>query len=117
MEREPPSTSRPHDLATGALPGRAPLAPRPGAPPPDAVAPERERAVGLLFRAWLVYWTVLLAVQGWPVARALWRIRQSGGKGSFSVSYDGGLLEAALWLAGPPLLMALAWLLWTRRRR
>ena len=103
-----------HDDARIALPpdGRAMPAAR-----PDAPLPVRRRVVGRLFAAWMLYWAALLLVQAWPLARAWWRVKRSGGHGTISVSYSGGLAEAALWIAGPPLLMVVVWLLWTRRRR
>jgi hypothetical protein len=91
---------------------------------------------GGLFAAWAVYWAVLLAVAGRTVLRII-SFASSAPKGHSSVTagiengrarlealldgrvVDGGsasLLALALWVAGPPLLLWLAWL-WQRPRR
>jgi hypothetical protein len=86
-----------------------------------------------LLGAWLAYWIVLLAVTASPALVAAFRaINSSAGHGKIDVSSDGGSLVAhitgdgvswsgstsltsmALWIAGPPLLLWLVWLL-TRR--
>jgi len=112
MEREPgvraPVTDQP--------PGRAPLVAH--APPAAPAAPAAgRRSAAPLFAAWAVYWLALLAWQLWPLARGWWRIRQAGGKGTLNVAYSGDFYAAALWIAGPPLLLALLWLFLTARRR
>jgi hypothetical protein len=86
-----------------------------------------------LLGAWLAYWIVLLAVTVSPaLVAALRAVAGPAGHGKIDVSSDGGSLTAhitgagvswsgatsligiALWIAGPPLLLWLVWLL-TRR--
>ncbi|HKG92409.1 MAG TPA: hypothetical protein VKA84_10975 [Gemmatimonadaceae bacterium] len=89
-----------------------------------------------LLLAWLVYWAALIVV---GLGRALLAIRRAtslpDGHGTVSANFgDGnlmltviengvttysgsvGVLAAALWIAGPPLVLWLAWLV-TRPRR
>jgi hypothetical protein len=88
-----------------------------------------------LLGAWLAYWVVLFAVTLSPaIAAALRVVNTPSSHGKIDVSSDGGslvaritgpgvswsgstsLIAAALWIAGPPLLLWLAWLV-TRRAR
>lgn len=83
-----------------------------------------------LLAAWAGYWAVLAAVTLTPAAIALWKVSREGAKGSANVSLgDAGLhatitLSGAtvwdatvavstltLWIAGPPLLLWICWLL------
>ena len=88
-----------------------------------------------LLLAWIAYWVVLLIVALGPaVVAALPLIAGEKGHGSINASFgDAGLsltvvragatvwqgsvgvLAAALWVAGPPLLLWLAWM-WRRAR-
>jgi hypothetical protein len=86
-----------------------------------------------LLAAWFAYWFALLAVTMSSAFVAALRVMNApGGHGKIDVSSDGGslvarisgegvawsgstsLTAAALWIAGPPLLLWLGWLL-TRR--
>ena len=85
-----------------------------------------------LLAAWSAYWAGLAAVTLAPAARALTRITGLGEHGSASASFDDGVVQLtiaspgapswvgavpvgtlALWVAVPPLLL---WLLWLLRR-
>lgn len=96
-----------------------------GAAPPGP----RRWGVNRLVGAWVAYWILLLAVSLRGMVMAFWRMRQSGGHGSASVGIDDGRLEAtvrdgshvlwhgavdfttlALWLAVPPLVLLVLWL-------
>jgi hypothetical protein len=71
-----------------------------------------------LLIGWAVYWVGLLIVVFWPQIRAYYAlVTGPSGHGSISWSYSGSLLEAALWIAGPPLLMAIAWIVTRPPRR
>jgi hypothetical protein len=83
-----------------------------------------------LFLSWGVYWAVLALVTLGPAARAIWRAtHMPEGQGSVGVNFGnwvfnltvgvGGstvytgsihMLALALWFAGPPLLIWLAWI-------
>ena len=64
-----------------------------------------------LFRSWIAYWLVLLAVVAWRPLLEYWRITRSpSGHGSIGYTYSGGMLALALWIAGPPLVLFLVWL-------
>jgi len=53
----------------------------------------------------------LLAFVAWRPLVEYWRITRSpGGHGTVGLTYSGGALQAALWIAGPPLLIFIAWL-------
>ena len=70
-----------------------------------------------LFVAWGVYWVGLLAVVATRPLLEYWRISRSpSGHGTVKYSFEGGMLELALWIAGPPLALFLLWLA-TRERR
>ena len=63
-----------------------------------------------LFGSWIVYWILLLLVSaGRPLLR-IWQLKRSNAHGAVNISYSGSPLQAALWLAGPPLLLFLLWL-------
>jgi hypothetical protein len=85
-----------------------------------------------LLAAWSAYWAGLAAVTLAPAARALARLTGPGEHGSAAASFDDGMLELtiaspgapswvgavpvgelALWVAVPPLVL---WLLWLLRR-
>jgi hypothetical protein len=60
--------------------------------------------------SWLVYWAGLVAVvAGRPLLEYL-RLQTTDGHGEVGFSYSGSLFTLALWIAGPPLLLFLAWL-------
>ena len=64
-----------------------------------------------LFLSWTAYWFALLAFVTWRPLVEYWRITRSpGGHGTVGLTYSGGALQAALWIAGPALLIFLAWL-------
>lgn len=64
-----------------------------------------------LFLSWTAYWLALLAFVAWRPLVEYWRITRSpSGHGSVGLTYSGGALPAALWIAGPPLLIFLVWL-------
>ena len=89
----------------------------------------RRMGVGHLLGAWGAYWVGLAGITLWPFARWAWELnRAPGSHASASLSIgDAGvtllaltnnvtiwsgvapLLDVALWIAGPPLLL---WLLW-----
>jgi hypothetical protein len=88
-----------------------------------------------LLIAWSAYWIALSAIALGPGLLAAWRARSPGGRGSISVGYDAGMLNASvvvdgattwsgtaslastlLWIAGPPLVLWIAWLLKRPRR-
>ena len=66
-----------------------------------------------LVASWVVYWTILLVVALWPAIMGWWRIQNTTGHGSVSLSLSWEGLRTAWWIAGPPLLM---WLVWVRTR-
>jgi hypothetical protein len=89
----------------------------------------RRMGVGHLLGAWGVYWVGLAGITLGPFALRMWELTRPGVHGSASLSIgDAGvslvalkdnvtvwsgvapLLEVALWIAGPPLLLWLAWL-------
>jgi hypothetical protein len=90
----------------------------------------RRLGVGSLLASWGVYWAGLAGVTLGPFARWIWDLNQipgSHGSASFSIGDAGATLIAmrdnvtvwtgvaplsqlALWIAGPPLLLWLAWL-------
>ena len=108
MEREPQTRTR---MEGEPLRGRAPML------APDPVG-DRRRSVGRLFTAWVLWWSAVLIGWLWPELPTIWRLmRRTGEHGSFSLSIDAGLGELALWLALPPLLMTIVWLLLKRRTR
>jgi hypothetical protein len=73
--------------------------------------PIRQWRASHLFRAWAVYWVALLAVVAWRPLREFWRIsRSASGHGTVGVTYSGGTLPLALWIAGPPLALFVMWL-------
>lgn len=69
-----------------------------------------------LVLAWVVYWVGLLLHAIWPQLRTIWELSVTKQHGSVSLDYSGSGLAAALWIAGPPLLMAVLWIA-TRPRR
>ena len=107
MEREPRTRAR----GIEDLPGRAPLV----APDP-APAAGRARSVRTLLLAWTVYWLALLLWQLRPAVAQWWAIRNQE-HGTITVSFGGDLSAALAWVTIPPLVMAVAWLLVTGRRR
>ena len=89
----------------------------------------RRMGVGHLVGAWGAYWAGLAGITLGPFALRMWELTRPGSHGSASLSIgDAGvtlialrdnvtvwsgvapLLEVALWIAGPPLLLWLAWL-------
>jgi len=88
-----------------------------------------------LLLSWLAYWIALVAVRLGDAILALRRVTAlPEGRGSFSISYDdafrmtvvdsgrtvwsgsASLGELALWVAGPPLVLFVLWLLARPRR-
>ena len=82
-----------------------------------------------LLMTWGAYWVALVLVALGPALQALWRLTRPGEHGSVSAGMDDGLLQLsvtgggatawtgsaplgtlALWIAGPPLLLWLVWL-------
>lgn len=70
-----------------------------------------------LILSWLAYWAGLIVVAGWRPLWQYWQIQRSNGRGTVSASYSGGLLSLALWVAGPPLLLFIAWFFARSRAR
>jgi hypothetical protein len=63
-----------------------------------------------LFGSWIAYWILLFAfAAGRPLLR-IWQLSRSNTHGSAGISYSGSALAAALWIAGPPLLLFVLWL-------
>jgi hypothetical protein len=79
-------------------------------------APLRAWGARELVKAWLAYWAVLASVVFGPTLWTWYRLQSPDQHGSVSWSYSGSFLGAALWVAGPPLVVALLWLV-TRPRR
>jgi hypothetical protein len=89
----------------------------------------RSWSAGKLFASWIAYWVVLIAVGLGPASAAIWRVsRAAGEKGSVALSFGDGVfslkainagatvysgsihvLPLTLLVAGPPLLIWLAW--------
>lgn len=63
-----------------------------------------------LLTSWVVYWVGLLGVIAAPAILEWWRLQRANAHGTVSVDITAGVLEMALWVAGPPLLIALLWL-------
>ena len=110
MEREPQARTR---MDGEPLRERAPVV-APGTAP--ETRGERRRSVGRLFSAWVLWWSAVLIGWLWPEVPRIWRLMRPGEHGTFSLTVDAGLGELALWLALPPLLMTVVWLLFKRRR-
>jgi len=70
-----------------------------------------------LIASWVVYWIGLLLYALWPQLRKIYELSTTKQHGSVSLNYSGSLLAAALWIAGPPLLMAVVWIATRPRRR
>jgi hypothetical protein len=87
-----------------------------------------------LLASWVVYWAAVVAVKLSPAIAAAWRVSRQGEHGTISAGFQNDVLHltmtdgtatvwegttqfgtAMLWVAGPPLLLWLVWLL-TRRR-
>ena len=64
-----------------------------------------------LVASWIAYWAVLGAIVAGPAILRWYELQRTGGHGTVSLSYDGSALAAALWVTGPPLALALLWLL------
>jgi hypothetical protein len=84
----------------------------------DAPASQEDHVVSIrrwrasqLFVSWVAYWILLVAYIAWRPLLEYWRITRSpSGHGSVGYTYSGGLLRAALWIAGPPLALFLLWI-------
>ncbi|HEX6059965.1 MAG TPA: hypothetical protein VFZ11_13225 [Gemmatimonadaceae bacterium] len=70
-----------------------------------------------LLGSWVAYWIGLIAVVAAPAFLEWWRLQRTGAHGSVSVTVDAGAVEMALWIAGPPLLVFVLWLLARPRTR
>ena len=116
MERE--RTRFDDRLASGGMaPPHTPPAVCPPAVPPASLAPPAPaRSVRTLLATWAVYWVVLVAAQLWPIAVRWWQVRGQE-HGAFTFTLDGDFSTAAAWIAIPPLLMKLVWLLANRKRK
>ena len=68
-----------------------------------------------LLASWLAYWAVLLAVVAGPAIARYWALQRSDAHGSVTLTFESGTL-ATLLIAGPPLLVAVLWLLSRPRR-
>jgi hypothetical protein len=87
-----------------------------------------------LFFAWLAYWIGLILVTLWPAIIAGWRLSRPNGHGSANASFTNGVLNAnlvdagrtiwagsvsfstlVLFLAIPPLVLWLVWLMTASR--
>jgi hypothetical protein len=66
--------------------------------------------------SWIVYWILLLLVVAWTPLTEYVRIMTTTKKGEVSVHFSGSPTALALWIAGPPLLIWLAWLVSRPRR-
>ena len=76
---------------------------------PNRLTLPRWSAWGLV-GTWGIYWSALAAYEVLPAA---WRVLTAEilhRHGTVTLSYSGGLLLPAVLVAGPPLLLALAWL-------
>jgi hypothetical protein len=63
-----------------------------------------------LFWSWGAYWLALLGVVAWRPLLEYWRITRSPtGHGTVRYVYSGDMLAMALWIAGPPLVLFVAW--------
>lgn len=88
-----------------------------------------------LVASWAAYWTALVLVTLGPAAQYIWRATRSDGHGSIAAGFDNHamnftvviegttvwsahptLATVALWIAGPPLLLWVAWLVSRPRR-
>jgi hypothetical protein len=91
-----------------------------------------------MITAWIIYWIALFAIGLGPAIAAAWRASHgpSGQDNTITASFDNTvlslkvvehgattyagsihLLAAALWIAGPPLVLWALWLVATRRER
>ena len=77
----------------------------------------RNWGIGRLFASWLAYWVLLIIVSARRPLLEYWRLRRSGAHGTVSWSFSGGMMELALWVVGPPLLIWIVWLATRRRER
>jgi hypothetical protein len=64
-----------------------------------------------LLGSWVAYWIGLFAVIAAPAFLEWWRLQRTGAHGRVSVVVDAGAVEMALWIAGPPLVVFVLWLL------
>lgn len=69
-----------------------------------------------LLGSWVAYWVGLLAVIAAPAVAQWWRLQRTSEHGTVTLEISAGALEMALWIAGPPLLLALLWLAVRPRR-
>jgi hypothetical protein len=69
-----------------------------------------------LVMSWIAYWVALAVVVFGPTVWRWYTLQHANRHGSVSWSYSGSLLTAALWVAGPPLLLMLLWLATGARR-
>ena len=69
-----------------------------------------------LLGSWVLYWVGLLGVLAVKPFWQYLQFRRAGESGSVSAGYSGSALSLALWIAGPPLLLFLAWLAFGSRK-
>lgn len=93
-----------------------------------------QRSVRWMFQAWAAYWAALPVVALWTPATLFLRLQQQmPGRAAFTIAADERLnlrltvdrasvwaagisyAELVAWLAGPPLVLWVAWLWWTAR--
>lgn len=77
----------------------------------------RSWGIGRLFASWIAYWVLLIIVSARRPLLEYWRLRRSSAHGTVSWSFSGGMMELALWVVGPPLLIWIVWLVTRRRER
>ena len=96
---------------------------------------QRRWRPGHLLLAWIVYWLALVGVTLGPALALAWRLSRPGMHGRVSAGFDDRMLHltvenglrtvwtgaasvstVALWLAGPPLLLWIVWLVLQPRR-
>jgi hypothetical protein len=62
-----------------------------------------------LVASWIVYWILLLLGAAARPLLEYWRIQRTNGHGNVSFSLD--LAHAAMWIAIPPLVLFVLWML------
>lgn len=97
---------------------------------------DSRRSIRGLVGTWVGYWVVAGAIKLGPAIAAIWRATRADHHGTVSAGYNDGLftlnvidqgattyngsvapLVLAAWIAGPPLLSLIAWLMTRKRDR